>query len=538
MERIQDYSLVQKGDKHQPENYRPITLLLILYKLFSRMVHARIKTILEAAQPVDQAGFRAGFSCTDHLFTISQIAEKMNELRMPLWVCAVDFKKAFDTVEHTAIWAALKEQQVPARYVDLLRSLYAGQVGQAITDKESRKFTISRGTKQGDPISPSLFSAVLQHALVGTVQSWVGRNLGLCLGSSASDILTNLRFADDILLMAKSRNEVEVMLRDLKSAAAKVGLELHMGKTKILANKHARDSVDTEEIIVAGENLDILGADEVTMYLGRHLTLNRTHATEFDARLASAWRKFMMQKSELCTNRYPLRERLRLFEATVTRSALYGCETWTMTASDKKRLRTTQRRMLRWMIGSRRKVVVRETEGGEQEDCERGSDSDDLCSEGPHSEPRSARGAVEEGEVGEDGAGMEEVEDFATWTRRATEMAESELSKAHLEDWVNQQRRQAWKWAGHVTRMTDNRWTVRALCWSPPGTRAVGRPRKRWTDDIEDFMYSKASGLDEKRLRFMWRHCGESKPGTDGKYCTNRWREWWAKLEDEFVANI
>ena len=51
----------------------------------------------------------------------------MNELRMPLWVCAVDFKKAFDTVEHTAIWAALKEQQVPARYVDLLRSLYAGQ---------------------------------------------------------------------------------------------------------------------------------------------------------------------------------------------------------------------------------------------------------------------------------------------------------------------------------------------------------------------------------------------------------------------------
>ena len=49
--------IFKQGDEQRPENYRPITLLPILYKLFSRMLHARIKSVLEEAQPVDQAGF-------------------------------------------------------------------------------------------------------------------------------------------------------------------------------------------------------------------------------------------------------------------------------------------------------------------------------------------------------------------------------------------------------------------------------------------------------------------------------------------------
>ena len=109
--------ILKKGDPQLPDNYRPIAILPIFYKLFSRAIWARIKGILNEAQTCDQAGFRAGFNCEDHLFAISLIAEKMNELSQPLWVVAVDFKKAFDTINHRSLWQAMIEQGVPLSYI-------------------------------------------------------------------------------------------------------------------------------------------------------------------------------------------------------------------------------------------------------------------------------------------------------------------------------------------------------------------------------------------------------------------------------------
>ena len=67
----------------------------------------------------------------------------------------MDFKKAFDCIEHASIWRALKEQKVPTVCVKVLRELYRNQEGRVMTGAESRAFKIGRGTKQGDPISPS-----------------------------------------------------------------------------------------------------------------------------------------------------------------------------------------------------------------------------------------------------------------------------------------------------------------------------------------------------------------------------------------------
>eukprot|EP00973_Karenia_brevis_P072937 10130340-Karenia_brevis.AAC.1 len=89
--------LFKNGDSQLPGNYRPITLLPILYKLFSRVLRERLRPILEAAQCVDQAGFRSGFNCDDHLLTIVLLLERFAEFRLPIWGCAIDFQKAFDT---------------------------------------------------------------------------------------------------------------------------------------------------------------------------------------------------------------------------------------------------------------------------------------------------------------------------------------------------------------------------------------------------------------------------------------------------------
>ena len=119
--------LFKSGAPHLPENHRPVTILLLLYKLFARLLYLRLAPLLDREQSSAQAGFRIGFSTIDHLWTISHIIEKAEEWNINLWVAAVDYRKAFDSIEHQSIWRALKKQGVPVGYIKLLSKLYDGQ---------------------------------------------------------------------------------------------------------------------------------------------------------------------------------------------------------------------------------------------------------------------------------------------------------------------------------------------------------------------------------------------------------------------------
>ena len=104
--------ILKKGDPALPSNYRPIAILPILHKVFRRIVCTRITGGLIAEQSVKQAAYRKGFSTEDHLLALTLLIERTIEWRFDLWIVLIDFKKAFDTVEHEALWVALEEQLV------------------------------------------------------------------------------------------------------------------------------------------------------------------------------------------------------------------------------------------------------------------------------------------------------------------------------------------------------------------------------------------------------------------------------------------
>ena len=90
----------------------------------ARIIYSRIIVKIDAAQCVDQAGFRKEFSTDDHFLTSTILIEKVWRSRKQLWICAVDFQKAFDCVKFEAIWEALKECEVEDCYIELLKNMY------------------------------------------------------------------------------------------------------------------------------------------------------------------------------------------------------------------------------------------------------------------------------------------------------------------------------------------------------------------------------------------------------------------------------
>ena len=153
----------------------------------------------------------------------------------------------------------------------LVQRLYSQQEGTVLTDKESDAFPIKRGTKPGDPLSSLLFNTVLQFSMEGDLKRWQEKQKGIRLSDKTEDCLTNLRFADDVLLFSTSLEKLREMLCEFKASTEAVGLGIHPDKTKILSNQ---DKVKAKEITVDNIKIEALAKGDSARYLGQKITLN------------------------------------------------------------------------------------------------------------------------------------------------------------------------------------------------------------------------------------------------------------------------
>ena len=346
--------IFKKGDQTLPKNYRPIALLSILYKLFSRMLCDHLAKMIIPRQGPEQGAYRPGYSTEDHLLAAALLIERSHEYKMPLWIATVDFEKAFDTVEQPSLWNVLLRQGVPSHYVTLLKNLYQDQCAYVCVESKSRDIPIQRGVRQGDPLSALLFIAVMQDLCGSLQERWAkasARRKGHPFGIDVANdgrFLTNLRFADDVLLVAQSRVDLNKMLVHFSQGAANYGLKVNYEKTKVLTWNYL--SMGCPALVVGDCRVEVLAEDAAEKYLGRKLCFHDSQLTELNHRIASAWASFHKHKAELCGKYYPLKDRARLFEAVVTATLVYGCSAWALTRKMEHTLITVRRRMLRYVI--------------------------------------------------------------------------------------------------------------------------------------------------------------------------------------------
>ena len=158
--------------------------------------------------------------------------EKAREFQKNIYFCFTDYPKALDCVDHNKLWKVLQEMGIPDHLICLLRNLYAGQeatvrTGHGTTDW----FQIGKGLHQGCIFSPCLFNLYVEYIM---------RNAGLNEAKAGIKIpgrnINSLRYADDTTLIAESEQELKSLLTKVKEESEKVGLNLNIQNTKIMAS--------------------------------------------------------------------------------------------------------------------------------------------------------------------------------------------------------------------------------------------------------------------------------------------------------------
>ena len=261
-----------------------------------------------------------------------------------------------------------------------------------------------------------------------------GRDLGLGLDSGS--YLTNLRFADDILLVARSLPQIKQMIADVSAECEKAGLELHPDKTQIQHNGIGYGS-RVKTATVGSMVIEFLDPMTSNMYLGKALCLRNVHDAELEHRQKKAWAKFATFKHELTDKAVPLHLRLKLFHSVITPTALYGCSSWVMTSTRTAKLRGTQLKMLRAMLGRQR---IYTSDG--------------------------------------------EIETWVEWIQRVTDEARRVADENKIPDWRNVYTTRLRSLQARLQQMESYRWAKRVLEWMPTGFRSRGHPLTRWSEQL------------------------------------------------------
>uniref|UniRef100_K7F154 Reverse transcriptase domain-containing protein n=1 Tax=Pelodiscus sinensis TaxID=13735 RepID=K7F154_PELSI len=271
----------------------------------------------------------------DHIFTLSQLLERAREYKLPLCIAFVDYEKAFDSAEFNAILKALVEQGINAQYINLLKEANTGCTTGITLLGTPHRIPIEKGVKQGDMISPKLFTACFE--MVMNKINWrSGVNIN-------GERLSHLRFTDDIVLITESTNQLQSLLRRLDKKSSQVGLKMNHCKTKYMRS----DVIQKTRITITGEEIEEV---EQYIYLGQEVNVCQDLNRELSQRIRAGWCAFISIK-DILKGKIDKTTRTNIFNSTVLPAMLYGSKTWALTKREEQRLLVAERAMERAMLG-------------------------------------------------------------------------------------------------------------------------------------------------------------------------------------------
>ena len=147
----------KKGNAKECSNYRTIALISHASKVILKIFQARLQKYVNHKLADVQAGFRKGRGTRDQIANIHWIIKKPRDFQKNIYLCFIDYAKAFDCVDHHKLWKFLKTWEYQTTWPASLRNLYAGQEATVRTGHGAMDwFQIGKRIRQGCILSPCL----------------------------------------------------------------------------------------------------------------------------------------------------------------------------------------------------------------------------------------------------------------------------------------------------------------------------------------------------------------------------------------------
>lgn len=155
--------LYKKGDRREAANYRPITLLNTDYKIYTRILTTKLAPAAQTLIHANQAGFIPGRHIEDQTQTCRTLIDYAEAMEENGVIIALDQEKAYDKIDHKYLWLVLKAFGLPEKFIQTIKHLYQNATTVVIINGEtSSPFRITRGVRQGDPLSCLLFNLAIE----------------------------------------------------------------------------------------------------------------------------------------------------------------------------------------------------------------------------------------------------------------------------------------------------------------------------------------------------------------------------------------
>ena len=321
------------------EEHRLISLISHGSKILLHIIKNRITNIIDSKISECQLSYRKGKGTRDGIFILRTIGERMIQKNKKVYMVFIDYQKAFDRVNHERLIEILKEEGTPAHEIRSIENLYWNQKAVVITEHgETEEVDILRGVRQGCILSPILFNLYTERMIEEALQGKRGIQIN-------GENMTNIRYADDTVLMAENEQELQHLLQDVNQACKKYGMALNYKKTKVMIMGKG----EIERIKIKLEDSELEQVNKYK-YLGSWITEEGRCLDEIKCRIGQAKMAFFDNK-ELLRGNINITVKKKIIETYIFSVLTYGSEAWTLTKEARRRINAFEmwcyRRMLK-----------------------------------------------------------------------------------------------------------------------------------------------------------------------------------------------
>jgi hypothetical protein len=272
-----------------------------------------------------QFGFREAMGTREALFSLQVLIQNCKEVQKDVFVCFIDYEKAFDRVQHNKLINILRKLGLDNKDVRLIENLYWNQKATLKLEEVTvQNLQINRGVRQGCILSPLLFNIYSEEIFKDATNSI---NKGIKVNGV---FINNIRYADDTTLIADSLEDLQYLIDRVNAESKKFGLSMNIKKTKMMIISKSHQPY-TDAIIT----IDNKAIDRVSnfKYLGCWLSDEWNSDKEIKCRIEMARSSFIKFKKVLCNSSINITLRIRYLKCYVWSILIYGLEAWTLKVS-------------------------------------------------------------------------------------------------------------------------------------------------------------------------------------------------------------